>query len=76
MMSAMSDPNISSRERAEGGRYMLLPEDPSTQVASTDSRRPRVRRYRLTRLGGDARALTAPGRLPAGDFAYLRRPHD
>lgn len=65
-----------TQDRSEPGRYVLLPEDPAaTSAAADDSRRPRVRRYRLARFGGDVDGGRAE-RRPVGDFAYLRRPHD
>jgi hypothetical protein len=73
----MSDPRTSNADRGEPGRYMLLPEDPAVAARAADPRRPRVRRYRLARLAVDGGpAAGEPARRPAGEFGYLRRPHD
>ena len=73
----MSETSTTSQDRSERGRFMLLPEDPAAAVPAGDPRRPRIRRYRLTRLGGEAGAVRGDSERRAGDgFAYLRRPHD
>ncbi len=61
----------------ERGRYVLLPEDPAATAATTDPRRPRIRRYRLARLTVDGSAASgASSRRPAGESGHLRRPRD
>ncbi len=71
----MSDTTSSARDRSECARFMLLPEDPAAAATATDQRRPRIRRYRLARLDGDA-PRGATERRSSADFSYLRRPHD
>ena len=75
----MSDASISPQDRSDRGRFMLLPEDPAAAAtaATADPRRPRIRRYRLARFGGDdASQRGGSDRRSAADFGYLRRSHD
>lgn len=71
----MSEITIPAEDRSERGRFMLLPEDPAATGAATDPRRPRIRRYRLARLDGEAPRGGSERRPPA-DLSYLRRSHD
>jgi len=73
IMSSMSD-HVPTHDRTDRGRYMLLPEDTTATTATPDPRRPRIRRYRLARFAADGGETAA--RRPAGDYSYLRRPHD
>jgi hypothetical protein len=56
------------------GRFLLLPEDKGSQ---TDAERPRIRRYRLTRMGARSKLPSLnPNERPADDFTHLRRTYD
>jgi len=41
-----------------------------------DDERPRVRRYRLSRMATGSRPMTAPSARRAGDYEHLRRLYD
>jgi len=71
-MHVMSTPFSSASERPEPGRYLLLPEE--SNATAVDASRPRVRRYRLTRLQGAPAAIN-PVRA-SRDFTHLRLAHD
>lgn len=57
---------------AAPSRFLLLPE----AAAEPRHEPPRVRRYRLTRVGGPRLALNPVRPLAAGDFAHLKRVYD
>jgi len=67
--------SIPQPEDREPGRYMLLPEDPAV-TAAPDPRRPRIRRYRLTRFPGDGSAAGPEPLRRAADCGHPRRPQD
>jgi len=74
-MQDMSTPTSSVSDRPDPGRYLLLPEE-AIPAPAPDAGRPRVRRYRLTRLQGSAPASANPVRRSSRDFSHLRLAHD
>jgi len=74
-MLDMSTPTSSASDRPDPGRYLLLPEEGDPAPAA-DAGRPRVRRYRLTRLQGASTAAVSPARRAPRDFSHLRLAHD
>lgn len=56
-----------------GARLLLLPEE---ITAMRDDERPRVRRYRLSRMATGSPPMTAPSARRAGDYEHLRRLYD
>jgi hypothetical protein len=71
MNGSTSHPFVHARQSA---RYLLLPEE---RRAPGDVAGPRIRRYRLARVGpGRVLPTVNPGPRSTGDFSHLPRVYD